>query len=60
MKNEDVGAAPTTSEWSTIYLPTKVRLLLETWRYIIHIGVLFKWMNTVTDWQVRRVSKANW
>ena len=34
---EDViGAAPTgnaltTSEWSTIQLPTKVRLILETW-----------------------------
>ena len=37
--NEDVvgvaptGDAPTTSEWSTILLPTKVRLLLDTWRY---------------------------
>ena len=37
--NEDVvGAAPTgdapaTSELSTILLPTKVRLILETWRY---------------------------
>ena len=28
------GDAPTTSEWSTIYLPTKVRLILETWRYL--------------------------
>ena len=33
--NEDVvgaapaGAAPTTSEWSTILLPTKVQLILE-------------------------------
>ena len=25
--------APTTSEWSTIKLPSKVRLVLETWRY---------------------------
>ena len=39
MENEDVvGAAPTgdastTSEWPTIELPTKVRLILETWRY---------------------------
>ena len=38
VENEDVvGAAPTgdapiTSEWSTIVLPTKVRLILETWR----------------------------
>ena len=37
--NEDVvgaaptGDAPTTSELSTILLPTKVRLILETWRY---------------------------
>ena len=27
------GDAPTTSEWSTIQLPTKVPLILETWRY---------------------------
>ena len=38
--NEDVvgaaptGDVPTTSEWSTILLPTKVRLILETWRYV--------------------------
>ena len=38
--NEDVvgaaptGDAPTASELSTILLPTKVRLILETWRYI--------------------------
>ena len=36
--NEDVveaapiGDAPTTSEWSKIVLPTKVCLILETWR----------------------------
>ena len=41
MENEDVvgaappGDAPTTAEWSTIQLPIKVRLILETWRYII-------------------------
>ena len=41
VENEDVvGAAPTddaptTSEWSTILLPTKVRLILETWRYAL-------------------------
>ena len=28
------GDAPTTSEWSTILLPSKVRLILETWRYL--------------------------
>ena len=38
VENEDVvgaaptGDAPTTSEWSTILLPTKVLLILETWR----------------------------
>ena len=38
VKNEDVvgaaptGDAPTTSEWWTILLPTRVRLILETWR----------------------------
>ena len=28
------GDAPTTAEWSTILLPTKVPLILEVWRYI--------------------------
>ena len=38
-ENEDVvgaaptGDAPTTSEWSKILVPTKVCLILETWRY---------------------------
>ena len=38
VENEDVvgaaptGDAPTISELSTILLPTKVRLILETWR----------------------------
>ena len=41
VENEDVveaaptGDAPTTSEWSTIWLPTKVWLILETWWYFI-------------------------
>ena len=40
VENEDVvgaaptGDAPTTSEWSAILLPSKVRLILENWRYI--------------------------
>ena len=40
VENEDVvgaaptGDAPTTSEWSTILLPTKVHLILEILRYI--------------------------
>ena len=29
-----IGAAPPTSEWSTILFPIKVRLILEVWRYI--------------------------
>ena len=28
------GDAPTTSAWQTILLPTMVRLILESWRYI--------------------------
>ena len=38
VENEDVvgaapaGDAPTTSEWSTILLPTNVRFILEVWR----------------------------
>ena len=40
VENEDVvgtaptGDAPTTSEWSTILLPTKVRLILNVLRYV--------------------------
>ena len=34
------GDAPTTTEWSTIYLPTKVRFILETWRYVAFLGEL--------------------
>ena len=34
------GDAPTTSQLSTILLPTKVRLILETWRYSLkHITI---------------------
>ena len=38
VENEDVvgaaptGDAPTTSEWSTILLPTKAQLISEAWR----------------------------
>ena len=41
VENEDVvgvaltGDAPTTSEWSTIWLTTKVHLIFETWWYIL-------------------------
>ena len=45
VENEDVvgaapiGDAPTTSEWSTILLPSKVRLILEVLRYFQMIYV---------------------
>ena len=38
------GDAPTTSEWSTILLPTKVRLILEVWRYDPDGGDLVQWL----------------
>ena len=47
--NEDVvgaaptGDAPTTSEWSTILLPTMVWLILQILRYIMRP----KWLNTL-------------
>ena len=34
------GDAPTTSEWSTILLPTKVWLILEVWRYLLMPWIL--------------------
>ena len=39
-KKDEVGApptgdAPTTSGWSTILLATKVRLVLQVWRYSV-------------------------
>ena len=39
VENEDVvgvaptGDATTTSEWSKVWLPTQVHLILEVWRY---------------------------
>ena len=42
VENEDVvgaaptGDAPTTSEWWTIVLPTKVQLILEVWQYYFY------------------------
>ena len=47
VENEDVvgaaptGDAPTTSEWSTVYLPTKVRLLLEVLRQLQFIAYMY-------------------
>ena len=48
LENEDVvgaaptGDAPTTSEWSTVLLPTKVQLILEVSRYVV--------MNELCTW----------
>ena len=45
VENEDVvgavltGDAPTTSEWSTILLPTKVQLILEVWQYVTSLAL---------------------
>ena len=54
VENEDVvgaaltGDAPTTSEWSTILLPIKVRLILETWWYLWHTPahneLVYEWL----------------
>ena len=41
VENEDVvgaaptGDAPTTSEWSTLLLPSKVWFILDVWRYVL-------------------------
>ena len=37
------GDAPTTSEWSTIILPTEVWLILEVWRYTILHSTFCNW-----------------
>ena len=56
VENEDwvraapTGDAPTTSEWSTISLPTQVHLILETWRYVI-CG--FEWIIPILILQFR-------
>ena len=47
VENEDVvgaaptGDAPTTSEWSTILLPTMVQLILEVWQQVWNSSVLY-------------------
>ena len=40
MQSNMTSDAPTTSEWSTILLPAKVRLILEVWRYIFPIKLI--------------------
>ena len=58
--NEDVvgasptGDAPTTSEWLTILLPTKVRLILESWRYTgLALAGFDISPNQTVQWQVK-------
>ena len=47
VENED---APTTSEWSTILLPTKVRLILKTLRYIsCALGDMAYWQSNMCN-----------
>ena len=49
------GIAPITSEWSTIKLPTKVRLISEAWRYI-KLGLLFPvWQLALDTWKVLEI-----
>ena len=55
-ENEDVvgaaptGEAPTTYEWSAILLHTKVRLILETWRYYeVFYGIPFGYWQWCTS-----------
>ena len=63
VENEDVvgaaptGDAPTTSEWLTILLPTKVRLILETWRYVTHDDIII-WKRFLHDWAFVRGSMS--
>ena len=60
----NIGAAPTTSQWSTILLPTKVCLILKTWRYMR--TRLTKCLNTVLNrpfdtpmwWCIVTISKS--
>ena len=35
VKSSNDRYAPTTSQWSTILLPNKKHLILESWRYIL-------------------------
>ena len=45
---EQVGAAPTTLGWSTILLPTKIRLISEFWWCVPHIIVTLDTSNPHT------------
>ena len=47
------GDAPTTSEWSTILLSTKVRLTLEVWLYAISYFQSDNQNNEVSKWLIK-------
>ena len=55
VENEDVvgaalaGDVPTTSEWATILMPTKVQLILEVWRYSVTTPQKARLMPQITD-----------
>ena len=63
VENEDVvgaaptGDAPTASEWSTMSLPTKVCLILETWRYMSSVSMIYKLEN---DRVIKRFYCISW
>ena len=63
------GHAATTSEWSTILLPTKVQLILEVKRYIQHGGqgdkpllklVMTTNYDTIWPWADSRFAPSQW
>ena len=63
--NEDIvevpmGDAPTTSEWSTILLPSRVRLMLEVLWYISYIWYVTCAVNSMPiDWRFLLISQNN-
>ena len=66
VQNEDVvgaGDAPSTSEWSTIILPTKVRFILEVWQYspqnLSHMSTSHTNKFPFTWWWVNKLWKAD-
>ena len=45
------GDAPTTSEWSTILLPTMMWLILEVWWYLVsYEGILRAQLSLLANW----------
>ena len=57
----DVKSRMTTSEWSTILLPTRLRLILETLRYVkfIHLFIylfIFYTIQLLTHWSLNKIA----